>query len=42
MGPVLMLIWRFSGHEEFFRRRTERAPEGFLDDPPPVPPPHAA
>lgn len=30
LGPVLMLIWRFSGHPEFFRRRTEQAPPGLL------------
>ena len=25
LGPVLMLIWRYSGHPEFFRRRAEVA-----------------
>lgn len=42
MGPVLMLLWRAAGHPEFFRRRSETPPVGFLDDPPPVAPPHAA
>jgi amino acid transporter len=42
MGPVLMLLWRFSGHKEFFTRKTETPPAGFLDELPPVPPPHAA
>ncbi len=31
MGPVLMAIWRFSGHPEFFRRRAELAPPGLLE-----------
>ncbi len=31
MGPVLMLLWRFSGHPEFFRRRAETAPPGLLE-----------
>ena len=31
MGPVLMLIWRLSGHEEFFKRRREVAPPGLLE-----------
>lgn len=31
MGPVLMLLWRFSGHPEFFRGRAEIAPPGLLE-----------
>ncbi|MCW3009812.1 MAG: Amino acid permease [Solirubrobacterales bacterium] len=31
MGPVLMLLWRFSGHPAFFRRRLETAPPGLLE-----------
>jgi amino acid transporter len=34
LGPVLMVIWRLSGHEEFFRRRPELPPPGFLDEVP--------
>jgi hypothetical protein len=33
LGPVLMLIWRAAGHDEFFRRRRETAPPGLLDAP---------
>ena len=33
LGPVLMLIWRFNGHPEFFRRKTEVAPPGLLEQP---------
>jgi amino acid transporter len=32
LGPVLMVIWRVSGHQEFFRRRPETPPPGFLDE----------
>jgi amino acid transporter len=32
MGPVLMLIWRFNGHPEFFRSKPEVAPPGLLDE----------
>ena len=43
LGPILMLIWRFNGHPEFFRLKTEVSPPGLLDDPTiDVPPPHAA
>jgi len=43
MGPILMLVWRFNGHPEFFRQKTEISPPGMLDpDVPGVPPPHAA
>ncbi|MCW2990296.1 MAG: amino acid transporter [Solirubrobacterales bacterium] len=31
LGPVLMLIWRFNGHPEFFRSRTEVSPPGLLE-----------
>jgi hypothetical protein len=34
MGPVLMLIWRFSGHPAFFRTKPETSPPGLLDDTP--------
>lgn len=32
LGPVLMLVWRAGGHAEFFRRPTETAPPGLLDE----------
>lgn len=35
MGPVLMLIWRASGHPEFFRTKAEVATPGILDEPAP-------
>jgi amino acid transporter len=34
MGPVLMLIWRLSGHPEFFRRRPEVADPKVLEGAP--------
>ncbi|HZO35290.1 MAG TPA: APC family permease [Solirubrobacteraceae bacterium] len=43
LGVVLMIIWRFNGHPEFFRLKPEVSPPGLLDDPAiEVPPPHAA
>jgi len=32
MGPVLMMLWRFSGHPAFFRRRAEVSPPGLLEE----------
>jgi amino acid transporter len=33
LGPVLMIVWRAAGHDEFFRRRRETALPGLLDEP---------
>jgi amino acid transporter len=32
LGPVLMLIWRFNGHPEFFRSKRETSPPGLLEE----------
>jgi Amino acid transporters len=36
LGPVLMLIWRFNGHPEFFRSKREVSRPGLLEEPPPA------
>ena len=41
-GVVLMLLWYFAGHREFFRRRPEVADPGSLDAPPPARPAETA
>ena len=41
-GVVLMLIWYFAGHREFFRRKPEVADPGSLEAPPPAQPSETA
>jgi amino acid transporter len=41
-GVVLMFIWYFNGHREFFQRKLEVADPGSLEGPPPVQPAETA
>ena len=41
-GVVLMFIWYFAGHREFFQRKLEVADPGSLEAPPPAQPAETA